>query len=344
LSKLLDSVRDAAAARRALNAEKPPATAHESPAHSGVAAGDDSPLMMAMRRANALNQNAQSGDETNAAVQAEANLQREMERAHNAIGAAQSREAIDRGAATLAKRQAAAEAAARQLVLERIDAEKSAETAALARVAAEEQAARAATERAQSERDAEEAAKRKADAERASIEAAHRRAQVDAEAEVAAAARASAEAALQVEIEARIAAERSAAERERARLRAEELAAQAAAARAALEAQRAAELNAPLPAQSRSFGTGARAKAMLSRHGAALAGATAVLLAGIAIGDWAGRNAVIEAKVAPRAMQETADVHLRIDGDVEAFSQRLQTRVSNKKAAPRKNAQDNRAH
>ena len=119
------------------------------------------------------------------------------------------------------------------------------------------------------------------------------------------------------------------------RRQAEEHAASAAAARAALEAQStvaAAAVHAP------SSGFAARAKALLLRHGDLLAGAVAVLLIGIAIGDWAGRNAVIEAKFASRAMQEMAEVQLRVDADIDAFNQRLAARKPNAQAAPRKKA------
>ena len=86
------------------------------------------------------------------------------------------------------------------------------------------------------------------------------------------------------------------------------------------------------------MGLFAQAKALLLRHGELLVGAAAVLLIGIAIGDWAGRNAVIEAKLAARATQEMADVQLRVDADVDAFNQRLAARKPNTQAAPRKKA------
>ena len=164
MSKLLDSIRAAAAARQALNADKS-ARAADGGAVRGAAEGDDSPLMMAMRRADALNGDAAS------AVKTQADVQRETDRARNAIGAAQTREAIERGEAAAAKRRAAAEEAARQLARDRIEAEKSAEAAALARINADEQATRAAAERANSEREAAAAAQRKADAERAALNA-----------------------------------------------------------------------------------------------------------------------------------------------------------------------------
>jgi len=177
---------------------------------------------------------------------------------------------------------------------------------------------------------------RKLDAERVATAAANQRAQADAEAEEAAAARARAEAALQLEIAARHEAERVAAERERTRRQAEEEANRAAAARAALEAQRVAAANAPPLTQAPAPGIGTRVKAILSRYGELLAGAAAVLLIGIAIGDWAGRNAVIEAKLAARSTQEAAEMRLRIDGDVDAFNERVAARAASAKTAPRK--------
>ncbi len=318
MSKLLDGIRDAAAARRALNGETPAPAAGEAAA--------------------------QTGDTASAAVPAEAGVERELERAQNAISAAQTREAIERGAATQAKRKAAVEAAARQLALERIDAEKRAEAAALARVAAEQQATEAAAARAKSERDAEAAALRNAAAQQEAIDAARGREHAAAQAEEAAAACAKAETALQLQIAARVEAERMAAGRERDRLRAEESAAQAAAARAALEARRAAERNVTRAARAPASGFGSRAKAALLQHGALIAGTMAVLLLGIAIGDRAGRNAAPDARVAARAMAEQAEMQLRVDDDIDAFSQRIQARTASPKTAPRKKAPDSRAN
>jgi hypothetical protein len=337
LSKLLDSIRDADAARRALDGESAAAPAPEAALPGGNTNGDDSPLMSALRRADEINKIVPASDDASAAPAPEPVTRREMELTQNAISAAQSRESIEHGATVRAKRAAAADAAAQQLAVQRIEAEQRAEAAALARVAAEQAASEQAALRMKSERDAEAAALRNAAAEKSAAEAARMREKAAADAAQAATARAEAEAALQKEIAARIEVERVAALRERERLHAEEIAAQAAAARATLEAQAAIERDAaPMPS-SPAARTESRAMKALSRHGGMIAGATAVLLVGITIGDWVGRHAAAPAApVTPPAMTAPADMQLRIDGDSDAFGQRVQADSTKANTAPKK--------
>ena len=271
MSKLLDSIRDADAARRALHGDSAPATTPEAATQSNDTAENDSPLMSALRRADEINNTAPAADAI-APPAPEPATRREMELAQNAISAAQSRESIERGAANRAKRTAAADAAAQQLALERIEAEQRAEAAALVRVAAEKAASEQAALRIQSERDAEAVALRNAAAEKTAAEAARMREKVTADAAQAATARAEAEAVLQNEIAARIEAERIAVVRERERLHAEKIAAQAAAARTALETQAAIEREAPLMPSAPATRTESRAKSALSKHGGLIAG------------------------------------------------------------------------